>query len=220
MCVACHPLSTMLVSGGFDETIRLWDLQRGTCHRTIPAHSDAVTSVDFCADGTMIASCSHDGLMYVCCSYPDVYGTPMQACVCAHCNTPTKRRWPRCDSRRRPYNYWHPAWTARSGYGTWQTRAYSKPIPLTPTPSMQAWRCSSSSTWARRYAYGWRVVARTAEYTCGTCRPSTSSADGTPIATLCPIWRYVHTTYAGAPNAAPPRHRGPRTGCECARLGP
>lgn len=65
MCLACHPLSTMLVSGGFDETIRLWDLQRGTCHRTIAAHSEAVTDVDFCGDGTMIATCSNDGLMYV-----------------------------------------------------------------------------------------------------------------------------------------------------------
>lgn len=65
MCVACHPLSTLLVSGGFDETIRLWDIQRGTCHREIAAHSEAVTSVDMCADGTMIASSSYDGLMYV-----------------------------------------------------------------------------------------------------------------------------------------------------------
>ena len=64
-CIACHPLSTLLVSGGFDETIRLWDLQRGTCHRTIAAHSEAVTGVDFSSDGTMIASCSYDGLMCV-----------------------------------------------------------------------------------------------------------------------------------------------------------
>jgi hypothetical protein len=63
MCIACHPLSTLLVSGGFDETIRLWDMQRGTCHREIAAHSEAVTSLDFCADGTMIASSSYDGLI-------------------------------------------------------------------------------------------------------------------------------------------------------------
>jgi len=63
MCVACHPLSTLLISGGFDETIRMWDIQRGTCHREIAAHSEAVTCVDFCMDGTMIASSSYDGLM-------------------------------------------------------------------------------------------------------------------------------------------------------------
>lgn len=65
VCVACHPLSTLLVSGGFDETIRLWDIQRGTCHRTIAAHSEGVTSVDFSSDGSMIASCAYDGLMCV-----------------------------------------------------------------------------------------------------------------------------------------------------------
>ena len=62
-CVACSPLSTLLVSGSYDETIRLWDLQRGTCHRTIAAHAEAVTGVDFSRDGAIIASCSHDGLI-------------------------------------------------------------------------------------------------------------------------------------------------------------
>lgn len=33
--------------------------------KTLPAHSDPVSAVHFNRDGTMIVSCSHDGLMYV-----------------------------------------------------------------------------------------------------------------------------------------------------------
>lgn len=51
------------MSGSFDETVRLWDLRRGTCHRAIAAHSEAVTGVDFSRDGAIIASCSYDGLI-------------------------------------------------------------------------------------------------------------------------------------------------------------
>lgn len=53
----------MVVSGSFDETVRLWDVRKGLCHRTIAAHSEAVTNVDFNRDGTLIASCSYDGLI-------------------------------------------------------------------------------------------------------------------------------------------------------------
>lgn len=43
--------------------MRLWDVRKGLCHRTIAAHSEAVTDVDFNRDGTLIASCSYDGLI-------------------------------------------------------------------------------------------------------------------------------------------------------------
>lgn len=33
--------------------------------RVLPAHSDPVTAVSFNRDGTLIATCSMDGLMYV-----------------------------------------------------------------------------------------------------------------------------------------------------------
>lgn len=38
-------------------------MQRGTCHRTIAAHSEAVTGVDFNRDGSILASSSYDGLI-------------------------------------------------------------------------------------------------------------------------------------------------------------
>lgn len=80
-----NPKSNLLVSGGFDETVRVWDVARGAPVRLIfgplvsvimivlegkslkvlPAHSDPVTAVAFNHDGTLIVSCAMDGLMYV-----------------------------------------------------------------------------------------------------------------------------------------------------------
>ena len=80
-----NPLSNLLVSGGFDETVRVWDVARGTVLflsvalenreptvypagkslKVLPAHSDPVTAVSFSHDGTLIVSCAMDGLMCV-----------------------------------------------------------------------------------------------------------------------------------------------------------
>jgi COMPASS component SWD3 len=50
------------VSGSFDESVRLWDVKQGRCIRSMPAHSDPVTAVQFNRDGTLIVSGSYDGL--------------------------------------------------------------------------------------------------------------------------------------------------------------
>lgn len=63
LCLSFNPQSTLLVSGSFDETVRLWNVARNKCHRTIAAHSEAVSGVDFNRDGTMIVSSSYDGLI-------------------------------------------------------------------------------------------------------------------------------------------------------------
>jgi len=60
-----NPQGNLLVSGSFDETVKVWDVRTGECVSTLPAHSDPVTGVDFNRDGTCIVSSSHDGLMRI-----------------------------------------------------------------------------------------------------------------------------------------------------------
>jgi COMPASS component SWD3 len=55
----------MLVSGSYDEAVYLWDVRAARVMRSLPAHSDPVGGVDFVRDGTLIVSCSHDGLIRV-----------------------------------------------------------------------------------------------------------------------------------------------------------
>lgn len=53
----------MVVSGSYDEAVFLWDVRAARVMRKLPAHSDPVSGVDFVHDGTLIVSCSSDGLM-------------------------------------------------------------------------------------------------------------------------------------------------------------
>jgi len=46
----------------FDESVRIWDVKTGKCLKTLPAHSDPVSAVDFNRDGGLIVSSSYDGL--------------------------------------------------------------------------------------------------------------------------------------------------------------
>ena len=61
-CVDFHPRSHIIASGSFDQTVKLWDVRSGDCIKSMAAHSEPVTSVNFNRDGTLIASCSFDGL--------------------------------------------------------------------------------------------------------------------------------------------------------------
>lgn len=62
-CLAFSPKGNILASGSYDEAVFLWDVRAGRLMRSLPAHSDPVSGIDFCVDGTLVASCSTDGLM-------------------------------------------------------------------------------------------------------------------------------------------------------------
>ena len=64
-CMAVAPGGNLLVSGGYDETVRVWDIKNTKVQRTLKAHSDPVSAVDFNRDGTLIVSSSYDGLCRV-----------------------------------------------------------------------------------------------------------------------------------------------------------
>lgn len=61
--IAFSPKGNMLVSGSYDEAVFIWDVRSATVIRSLPAHSDPVGGVNFVFDGTLIASCSSDGLI-------------------------------------------------------------------------------------------------------------------------------------------------------------
>lgn len=62
-CLAFSPKGNVLASGSYDEAVFLWDVRAGRLMRSLPAHSDPVGGIGFSGDGTLVVSCSTDGLM-------------------------------------------------------------------------------------------------------------------------------------------------------------
>jgi len=80
-CLNYNSASNLLVSGGCEGDVRIWNVARGLpdsifpsstlcssfhvgkCMKTLHAHLDYVTAVHFNRDATLIVSCALDGLM-------------------------------------------------------------------------------------------------------------------------------------------------------------
>ncbi|MFQ5830914.1 MAG: WD40 repeat domain-containing protein [Candidatus Methylomirabilia bacterium] len=58
--VAFSPDGRLLVSGGRDKTLRLWEVATGREVRILKGHRDSVSSVAFSPDGRLLASGSQD----------------------------------------------------------------------------------------------------------------------------------------------------------------
>ena len=58
--VCFSPDGRRLASGSEDRTVRLWDVEKGACVKTLEEHGDYVKSVCFSPDGRTVASCSSD----------------------------------------------------------------------------------------------------------------------------------------------------------------
>ncbi len=58
--VAISPDASLLASGSFDKTIRIWDLKTGELIRTLTGHAASVVSLDISPDGQTLVSGSFD----------------------------------------------------------------------------------------------------------------------------------------------------------------
>jgi WD40 repeat protein len=60
-CVAFSPDGTRLVSGSWDQSVKLWDVLAGREISTFRGHTNLVLGVSFSADGGYVASAGYDG---------------------------------------------------------------------------------------------------------------------------------------------------------------
>lgn len=59
-CIHFHPHQNILASASDDSTIKVFDLESGSCEKTLKGHIMPVTSVKYTADGNLLVSASAD----------------------------------------------------------------------------------------------------------------------------------------------------------------
>ena len=64
-CIAASPVSTLMVSGGCDDTAYVWDAKTGATAFVLGAHKETVAVCGFNFDGTLIATGTLDGSVNV-----------------------------------------------------------------------------------------------------------------------------------------------------------
>ena len=52
--------SLLIVSGSLDKSVKIWGMDFGDCHKTLPAHTDVVTCVKFIKNTHFFITCSKD----------------------------------------------------------------------------------------------------------------------------------------------------------------
>ena len=63
--IALSPDGTKLATGGYDQTIKIWDAATGKEQKTIKAHLGTVTALSFSPDNQWLASGSTDGVVKI-----------------------------------------------------------------------------------------------------------------------------------------------------------
>ncbi|RLI14983.1 protein kinase, partial [Candidatus Bathyarchaeota archaeon] len=59
-CLSFSPDGRYVVSGSVDNTLRLWDIEKGNCTRVFKGHTDLVFCLSFSPDGRYVVSGSKD----------------------------------------------------------------------------------------------------------------------------------------------------------------
>ena len=63
--LAVHPYNDLIISGGYDGTIRSVDIRSQSCCMNLEAHSEPITSIDVHPNGSEFITASFDGLARV-----------------------------------------------------------------------------------------------------------------------------------------------------------
>ena len=63
--LAANPLNNLVLSGGYDGTVRMFDIISGKCIYYFDAHSEPIAAVDFANNGNEFATGGHDGIVRI-----------------------------------------------------------------------------------------------------------------------------------------------------------
>jgi hypothetical protein len=63
--VAVSPKDTLIASGSWDKTVRIWDSETGECLHVLTGHESAINAVQFSPDNQTLASASWDGTLRI-----------------------------------------------------------------------------------------------------------------------------------------------------------
>jgi len=63
LCV--NPINKLVLSGGYDGSVRHFDVLSGKCTQCFDAHSEPISSLDYTSDGSEFVTGSHDGIIRI-----------------------------------------------------------------------------------------------------------------------------------------------------------